>query len=80
MARVTAKFNDLELARLIEGLEASSHLDEDPIDQDMVAGLIQRLDNLLDQLDNQRRKQLYQPADDQDISEAVQEIADLLFS
>jgi ribosome assembly protein YihI (activator of Der GTPase) len=50
MARITTAFSLLELARLLDGLEGTSHLDEDPIDQDFTDALHKRLTCLIDQL------------------------------
>ena len=72
MTRRTIAFSAIELSRLINGLEGTSHLDTDAIDQTFTDGLLQRLVCL----HNQAMADLLQPTSPDD---PVQEIADLLF-
>lgn len=75
MARITTALSAVDLDRLIDALEGTAHLDEDAIDQDHTEHLRSRLTCLYDQLMAQER----QPTEAPD-SDAVQEIAELLFS
>tara|TARA_R110002012_G_scaffold84048_1_gene210840 strand:+ start:127 stop:357 length:231 start_codon:yes stop_codon:yes gene_type:complete len=49
MARINTALSPVDLSRLIDGLEGTSHLDVDPIDQDRTDQLLCRLVNLFDQ-------------------------------
>ena len=75
MARINTALSADDLSRLIDGLEGTAHLDEEPIDQDRTDQLLSRLVCLFDQV----MKQELQPVESSDDT-AIQEIADLLFS
>jgi ribosome assembly protein YihI (activator of Der GTPase) len=75
MARITTAFSLLELERLLDGLEGTSHLDEDPIDQDYTDALRKRLVCLIDQLTMQAQQPEEAPEGD-----TLREIADLVFN
>ena len=49
MTRINTALSPDDLSRLIDGLEGTSHLDVDPIDQDRTDQLLCRLVNLFDQ-------------------------------
>ena len=49
MARVNTSLSADELSRLIDGLEGTSHLDTEAIDQSFTDGLLKRLVCLFDQ-------------------------------
>ncbi len=73
MARINTALSADDLNRLIDGLEGTSHLDVEPIDQDRTDQLLCRLVNLFDQVMAEK----LQPYETDD---TVREIADLLFS
>jgi len=50
MARINTALSADDLSRLIDGLEGTSHLDEEPIDKDRTDHLLSRLVNLFDQV------------------------------
>ena len=75
MARINTALSADDISRLIDGLEGTAHLDEEPIDQDRTDHLLSRLVCLFDQV----MKQELQPVESSDDT-AIQEIADLLFS
>jgi len=75
MARITTALSADDLSRLIDGLEGTSHLDVDPIDQDRTDQLICRLVNLFDQA---MAKEL-QPVEADEHHHTIQEIANLVF-
>ena len=75
MARINTALSADDISRLIDGLEGTAHLDEEPIDQDRTDQLLSRLVCLFDQV----MKQELQPVESSDDT-AIQEIADLLFS
>lgn len=70
MARVTTALSADDLSRLIDGLEGTSNLDIDPIDQDSTDQLLCRLVNLFDQI----------MVEELEFHDTVQEITDLVFS
>ena len=74
MARITTKLSLLELERLLDGLEGTSHLDEEPIDQDFADALRKRLTCLINQLVMQGL-QLEEPPE----GDTLRDIADLVF-
>ena len=75
MAQINTALSADDISRLIDGLEGTAHLDEEPIDQDRTDQLLSRLVCLFDQV----MKQELQPVESSDDT-AIQEIADLLFS
>jgi len=50
MARIETKLSANDLSRLIDGLEGTSHLDSEEIDQAHTDQLLSRLINLFDQV------------------------------
>ena len=76
MARITTALSADDLSRLIDGLEGTSHLNEEPIDQDRTDQLLCRLVNLFDQV----MAEELQPEEASEFNHTVQEIADLVFS
>ena len=76
MARITTALSADDLSRLIDGLEGTSHLDEEPIDQDRTNQLLCRLVNLFDQV----MAEELQPEEVSEFDHTVQEITNLVFS
>ena len=75
MARITTAFSLAELERLLDGLEGTSHLDEDPIDQDYADALRKRLICLIEQLTMQDQQPEETPEGD-----TLRDIAELVFN
>jgi hypothetical protein len=76
MARINTALSADDLSRLIDGLEGTSHLDVEPIDQDRTDQLLCRLVNLFDQV----MAEEMQKAEEDEFHHTIQEIADLVFS
>ncbi len=76
MARITTALSADDLSRLIDGLEGTTHLDEEPIDKDRTDQLLCRL---VDLFDDAMAEEL-QPVEADEFQHTVQEITDLVFS
>ena len=76
MARITTALSADDLSRLIDGLEGTSDLDVEPIDQDRTDQLLCRLINLFDQV----MAEELQPLETSEFHHTVEELADLVFN